>query len=304
MRGTIQKVPMIATANTAVVGLPDLPPRTGAPMPQIRSLHIYPVKSLGVVDVTRADMTLLGLMHDRRWMVCAPDGSFLTQRQHARMALIAVTVTQTGLTLHHAGQTLDVALPDQSAPQRDVTVWRDVVPCRLAPQAVSAWLSAALDRPCVLVFQHDPTSRRTDPIFDTARGHVSLADGFPILIANTASLDDLGARMNTPVPMSRFRPNIVLDGVPAWQEDTWQRIAIGSAILRIVKPCSRCVVTTIDQHTAERPDPREPLLALTQFRRAKGGVMFGQNAVIEQPGTIGVGDTVRVLEAGPSNLVP
>jgi len=272
-------------------------------VPRVHSLHIYPVKSLGVVDLDGAEVTPTGLAHDRGWVVCRPDGTFLTQRQHARMALIAARPTDDGLVLEHAGSTLTVPRPKADAPPITVTVWRDAVPCRRASDAASAWLSAILGVACVLAFQHDPASRRTDPAWDSAAGHVSLADGFPLLLASTASLADLQAHIATALPMNRFRPNIVIADATPWAEDTWRRIAIGRAVLRIVKPCSRCIITTIDQTTAERPDPREPLSALARFRRAEGGVMFGQNAVVERAGPIAVGDTVRVLETGPANLV-
>ncbi|GBQ91209.1 hypothetical protein AA13595_3061 [Gluconacetobacter johannae DSM 13595] len=272
---------------------------------RVTALHVYPVKSLGMVPVAQGWLGPCGLDDDRRWLVVDPDGGFLTQRQIARMALVAVGRQPGGLTLALPGQgTLAVDVPPADAARRPVRVWRDTVPAVDAGPAAAGWLSAALGRPCRLVYLHDTDARPADPAYAPPGATVGFADGFAALLATLESLAALNDALPAPVPMDRFRPNIVVSGAPAWAEDEWRLVAVGQAVLRIVKPCSRCVVTTIDQQTARIPDPGEPLQTLSRTRRTRGGVMFGQNTAIIRPGRIAVGDPVTVLERGPSNLLP
>ncbi|MFT8422618.1 MAG: MOSC N-terminal beta barrel domain-containing protein [Gluconacetobacter sp.] len=279
-------------------------PAAGAPVARVAALHVHPVKSLGGLAVAAGMLGPCGLEDDRRWMVTDPDGGFLTQRQVARMALVTVARDPGGLVLALAGQGAHaVALPPVDGARRMVRVWKDSVPAVDAGDAVAGWLSVALGRPCRLVYLHDAGARPADPAFAPAGATVGFADGFAVLVASRESLGALNRDLPTPVPMDRFRPNLVLEGATPWAEDGWRLLAVGEALLRIVKPCSRCIMTTIDQKTAEIPDPREPLATLARTRRARGGVMFGQNAVVVRPGRVAGGAAVRVLEEGPSNLV-
>lgn len=180
-------------------------------------------------------------------------------------------------------------------------VWRDAVLARIAAPA-SEYLSTFLGLSAKLAYLHNVEARAVDPTFGHAEDRVSFADGFPLLVTLTASLDDLNSRLAKPVSMNRFRPNLVIEGASAWAEDTWRRLRVGPLTLRIVKPCSRCAIPTFDPLTGERPDNNEPLQTLAGFRRAEGGIMFGQNAIPDAPGRLRVGDTVEVLEAGPSNV--
>lgn len=273
---------------------------------RVVALHVHPVKSLGGIAVADGRLELCGLEDDRRWMVTDPDGGFLTQRQVARMALVTVARgAGGGLVLALAGHGAQaVVRPPADGARRTVRVWADSVPAVDAGDAAAAWLTGALGRPCRLVYLHDVAARPADPAFAPPGATVGFADGFAVLVASRESLAALNRDLPSPVPMDRFRPNLVLEGAAPWAEDRWRLLAVGEALLRLVKPCSRCVVTTIDQQTAERPDPREPLATLARTRRAWGGVMFGQNAVVARPGRVAVGDAVRVLEEGPSNLVP
>jgi hypothetical protein len=195
---------------------------------------------------------------------------------------------------------LFVPYPAPDAKTPTVTVWRSTLPAATATETAALWLSDILGRPCHLVFMADPASRPVDPAYAQPHDTVSFADGFPVLLASTASLDDLNTRLANPVPIGRFRPNLVVSNAVPWAEDAWRRIRIGDVVFRLPKPCTRCIVTTVDQQTGERPDPQEPLRTLATFRRGAGGVMFGQNMVPEAPGRISVGDTVHVLETGPA----
>jgi len=160
-----------------------------------------------------------------------------------------------------------------------------------APMAMSAWFVEKLGSTCSLVFMPDAAHRPVDAKY--ARGETSLSDGFPYLIISQASLDDLNTRLDSHVPMNRFRPNLVIAGGTPFQEDTWTSITIGTARFNLVKPCSRCVITTTDQHTGQRG--KEPLRTLATFRRNGERILFAVNAVADGHGTITAGDRVVPL---------
>jgi uncharacterized protein YcbX len=250
-----------------------------------------------------ADVATWGLDQDRRWMVVRPDGGFLTQRELPGMARIAATAEEGALTLATEGvPALRVPIPMPAAERRQVTVWNDRVPALDAGPEAAAWLSAALGLACGLVYLDDPGARPVDPAYARPRDRTPFSDGFPVLLANMASLDALNAALPQPIGISRFRPNIIVTGAAAWAEDRWRRIRIGEVVFRVAKPCSRCVVTTVDQMTGERPDKTEPLRTLGRIRRTAGGVMFGQNLIPDGPGRIDIGDPVDILEMGESNV--
>ena len=266
----------------------------------VASLHTYPVKSAGGVAPNTARVEDRGLAGDRRWMLVDANGTFLSQRTHPRLALVGVEVTPEGLRLSAPEQpTLSVPIPGAAAERLPVEVWGDTVEAALAPAAAHAWCAAHLDADVRLVYM-PPESRRTvDADYAVhADDILSFADGYPLLLTTMASLADLNTRLDTPLPMDRFRPNVVVSGAEAWAEDTWRRLRIGEVTLRAVKPCGRCAVTTIDQQTATRG--KEPLTTLAQFRRdpATGKVNFGWNLIPETLGTIRVGDAVEVVERG------
>lgn len=271
---------------------------------RLAGLRIFPVKALRGVAVGQARVEPWGLEGDRRWMVVDAAGRFLTQREHPAMACIAAAPAPHGIDLHAGGRTVAVPYPAAGAQTVAVTVWRDVVSARLACAEAHALLADALGTPCRLVWLHDTQARPTDPRYAPPGSTVSFADGFPLLLASAASLADLNARLPAPVAMTRFRPNLAVEGVGAWEEDGWTRIRIGEVAFAVVKACARCIVTTVDPETGARPDRSEPLRTLARFRRdVGGGVMFGQNLVPETAGTIRLGDPVEVLARGVPNVV-
>jgi uncharacterized protein len=263
----------------------------------------YPVKSLRGHALAEATIEPVGVLGDRRWMIVDETGRFLTQRQAPKLAQIAAEPTESGVILRHERMgALRLDFPDERAKVETVIIWRDTVKARLAAPA-SDYLSSFLGRAARLVYLDDVRARPVNPEFGDEDDRVSFADGFPLLITSTASLDDLNWRLEAPVPMDRFRANLVVFGAPAWAEDTWRRIRVGPLTVRIVKPCARCAVPTLDPLTGERPDGNEPIETLARFRRnGEGGVMFGQNAIPDKSGRIAVGDVVEVIEQGPSNL--
>lgn len=271
----------------------------------VSALHRYPVKGMRGQPVPFVDVERCGFTGDRRWMVVDPGGRFLTQRQQPALARISVTSTPDGMILQaEDAAALFVPQPADDAETTPVTVWRSTVPAVRAGTAAADWLQAALGIPCQLVYLADADARAVNPDYAQPGDRVSFADGYPVLLTSDASLDDLNRRLARPVPMQRFRPNLVVGGAGAWAEDRWRRVRVGPVVFRLPKPCSRCLVPSVDQQTGERPDPHEPLHTLGTFRRGSGGVMFGQNMIPETLGRIAVGDRVEILESGDTNVQP
>lgn len=269
---------------------------------RIVELHTYPVKGCHRLDHAEAAVEPWGFAGDRRWMIVGPDGVGVTQRETALLTQLHVHPRPGGLLLSAPGRPdLDLDEP-ADGPKVSVRVFRNKpeLPARVAE---SEWVSAFLEREVRLVWQSDPTSR-TIPEFATPDDRVSLADGYPVLLANTASLDAvndwLAEAGEEPVPMHRFRPNLVVEGAPAWAEDDWLggRLRVGQMTFRVAKHCARCRVTTIDQETGQ--GGRQPLHVLGRHRRIDGGLMFAVNLIPDLPaggvGLLRIGDTVTPLE--------
>jgi hypothetical protein len=264
----------------------------------VRALFVYPVKSCRGVALGRAVVELRGLRHDRRWMIVDGDGTFVTQRTEPRLATIAVSVDEERGTLVLAAPrmpALALTLAPRGGPDVKVRVWRDEIEALHAGAPAAHWVTAFLGAPASIVFMPDATRRPVRPDLARPGDHVSFADAFPVLLAATDSLDDLNARLDRPLPMDRFRPNVVIGGCVPWAEDDWRRARVGPVGLRLPKACDRCVITTTDQLTGERGV--EPLRMLATFRkRADRKVYFGVNAVPDEGGVIAVGDRVTVQE--------
>lgn len=265
-------------------------------MPEITvdSCYIHPLKSARARAVDAFEMTPRGPEGDRLWMVVdAATGKFVTQRENAKLATVTAAPAGDGLTLSADGMdAIDVARP--AARRRDVTVWKDDCRALDAGDDAAAWLSAYLGGDCRLVRMDDDAPRPVSEKHGRPGDIVSFADGFPLLITTTASLDALDLA-GAGVTMRRFRPNIVLAGATPFAEDTWKRIRIGDVELDLVKACARCVVTTIDQDSGEKPS-REPVATLAKKRKGTKGVYFGQNAIPRSLGRIETGAAVTVLE--------
>jgi uncharacterized protein YcbX len=283
---------------------------------RIVSLHIYPVKSCAAIDLPSSPIDRAGLQHDRRWMVVTEDGQFMTQRQWPAMARIRPSISDTHLMLQAPGvPALRIAL-DGSGLQgatRSITVWKDSVPAREESAQATAWLSQVLGVACRL-YKVDLQAQRAASSVWVDRWRAAnpdlgqafdgdhcfgFADGFPLLITNQASLDDLNARLQAQgephVPMDRFRPNIVIEGDwEAFDEDVTEFIQIGDVGLALVKPCTRCPMPNVDQQTGERFV--EPGRTLASYRQTEMGVVFGQNAIVAAPpgSRLYVGEAVQV----------
>lgn len=261
----------------------------------------YPVKGIAGHSVARSRVEPSGLRHDRRWIVVDERGNFLSQRSLPRLALVGGTFDGTRLELTAPGRDpLHLTVPDGRR-RTALTVWRDRVDGAAAEPAADRWLSGFLDRPCRLVYMDERCRRPLTSPLGRPGETVSFADGYPVLLISAASLADLNERLDRPLPMDRFRPNLVVEGCGAFAEDRWRRVAIGEAVFRHAGLCPRCTVTTVDQASGERAG-QEPLRTLATYRRQEDGVVFGVNLIPERTGEIVAGGTVAVLEtaSGPT----
>ncbi|MBV8100620.1 MAG: MOSC domain-containing protein [Verrucomicrobia bacterium] len=260
---------------------------------RVTRLAIYPVKGLGGQPLEEAEVKDRGLAWDRRWMLVGDDQRFLSQRQLPKMATIKAAVTGEELVLSHRNGRITVPLkPPETSPKIQVTIWNDQVEALLLPD-YGQWFSDTLHHCCDLVFMPDTTLRGVNPKFARAGDIVGFADAYPILLMGAASLEDLNARLDFPVPIDRFRPNIVVATNEPFIEDQWGEIEIGSTLVCGTKASDRCSVPTVDQLTGEPTGP-EPIRTLASYRRFGNGVYLGQNLTIRRTGRIVLGDPVSV----------
>lgn len=273
---------------------------------RVASLHIYPVKAMRGLSTDAAAVERRGLEGDRRMMVVDGEGVFVTQREVPALATLAVEEDGHG-TLLRGPRGMIRLFPPRGRHRRRVRVWRDVVDAVSSDPDTDRALSEWLGRRVALVHMDEASHRPANPEWAGEGAETSFADGYPILVAGTASLEALNARIaargGEPVPMARFRPNVVVETDEPFVEDTWETIVVGDVVLDLVKPCTRCVVTTTDQETGRVSPDNEPLATLSGFRRSRdrrvAGVLFGWNAVPRAPGGIHVGQTVEVVRARP-----
>jgi len=277
------------------------------------SLHLtglfsYPIKSCGAVPHKTAVPDPFGLPWDRRWMLVDEAGAFVSQRILPSLARIQPLVTPLNLrvTSPENPQDLSVPLAPISRILRTVRVWEDTVAAWDEGDSVAAWFTQTTGRPLRLVRFPDQAHRPVNPRYAATPSQTAFADGFPMLLASEESLADLNRRLEqrgrSPVPMSRFRPNLVVAGTGLpYAEDDWLSIRCGGQQIDIVKPCSRCSMTTIDQQTAQIPDRSEPLATLSEYRRWEGKVVFAQNATVHGLGALTIGTPLEILHQGEKN---
>lgn len=260
----------------------------------LSEIWIYPIKSLGGIALREAVVEERGLQHDRRWMLVDLDGKFITQRKVHEMALIDVALETDGLTVMHRSFPQDplfILFEPTSSESIKVQVWDDQVEAITVSEEADRWFSRHLNRSVSLVKMPEQTKRLIDPRYAKNGEAVSFADGYPLMAISQASLDALNTRLPELVSMRRFRPSVVIQGTLPHAEDTWTNIRIGSATFKAVKPCARCVLTTIDPATGQTGS--EPLKTLATYRNQNGKILFGMN-LLAQPGLIAVGDRVEI----------
>lgn len=262
----------------------------------IQDLFIYPIKSLGGISLKEAKVEERGFQFDRRWMLVDQNGVFLTQRTHHHMALLQVELAESGLIVfdkRHPDDQIQIPYHRVSDQKIEVEIWDDRVLANMVDPAFDTWFSEKMGLTCHLVKMPETTQRKVSPKYAVNAESVSFADGMPYLILGQGSLDDLNSRLETPVPTNRFRPNIVFSGGMPYEEDSWKVIKIGSVEFQVVKPCARCVLTTIDQETGIQG--KEPLKTLAGYRTVSNKVYFAQNMVALQSGTVRIGEKI-ILE--------
>lgn len=261
---------------------------------RVSALNIYPVKSLAGIPLDRSKLDNMGLQYDRRWMIVSPEGQFITQRTNPEMALIHTAIESGQLTLSKEGMN-DCLVPKAGINSEiiDVTIWRDTLRVQRVSDATDNWISEALGTPCHLVYISDKVMRQCDLEYAKKGDQTGFADAYPLLIISEASLQDLNTKLEEPVDMRRFRPNIVITGCEPYAEDNMTAFSIKDIPMRGVKLCSRCAVPTVDPDTGKRSS-KEPIATLITYRKWDGQVYFGLNAIHENSGDIQVDDQLVV----------
>jgi uncharacterized protein len=252
----------------------------------ITSLFIYPIKGCRGIEVSQWPLDSKGLRHDRQWMFVDALGRFVSQRECSQLAHLHVAATETGWSLTYANETTGIELP--LLPAHSITekalIWEDEVQVMHYSQEVDDDLSSRIGMELRLMFLPDSSQRVVDPNYCPDVYHTRLSDGFPILILGTASLELLNQKLSQPIGWDRFRPNIVVKSTVAHEEDNWHSLGHTHYTFRLVKPCARCVVTTIDQVLGTRGD--EPLRTLSTYRKFGNKILFGMNALPDLHGDI------------------
>lgn len=267
----------------------------------LSEINVYPIKSLGGITLEKSIAENRGLQLDRRWMLVDKKNSFLTQRDFPQMATVGVEITANGLAVSSKDKFFEIPFQPNTNETASVKIWSSRCRAQIYGKKINDWFSDVLQTDCRLVLMPEETKRKVNYFYavhpDDA---VSFADGYPILLAGESSLSDLNSRLDAPVPMNRFRPNFVVSGAEPFAEDGWKQIKIGAAIFHVVKPCARCVITTIEQTNGQKHGV-EPLKTLASYRIPKRSIkkkiLFGQNLISETNGeTINVGDKIEIIE--------
>ena len=263
---------------------------------RLAGVFVYPIKSCAPMVVEAAEVERRGLKHDRRWMLVDEHGLFVTGRQFGSLVRVTVNAGQHGLHVSAPGMealTVRVPKPDE---RRRVSIWGEALSVIDAGDAAAEWFSHFSGRSLRLVYADAAMQRPVDPAFGQADDPVAFPDGYPVLLLSQAAVDELSLRVGRIMETGRFRPNLVVEGVAAHAEDGWKRVRVGSVFFDVVKPCIRCVFTTVDPLTGERSADGEPLSSLKAYRHNGKGITFGQNLIPRSKGSVHVGDVLEVLD--------
>ncbi len=267
----------------------------------ISEINIYPIKSLGGIALKNSLVEERGLRFDRRWLLVDEKNNFLTQREFPKMATVDVEVLENGVRVSENGNETIVPFEPNANETASVKIWSSRCRAKVYEKETNDWFSNVLQTDCKLVLMPEETRRKVNYFYAVHKDDaVSFADGYPFLLIGENSLEDLNSRLENPVPMNRFRPNFVVSGADAFAEDDWKQIKIGATVFHVVKPCGRCVMTTIDQASGKKQSA-EPLKTLASYRIPKRSVkkkiLFGQNLIAENAGEmIKIGDEVEIIE--------
>ncbi len=268
---------------------------------KITELNIYPIKSLGGIALKNSVVENRGLKFDRRWMLVDEKNEFLTQRNFPKMATLKIVLEKSGLVVSNDEKQLEIPFAPEIEFAATVKIWSGKVRAQVYESRINDWFADVLQTNCKLAAMPEETRRKVNYFYAVHKSDVvSFADAYPFLLIGESSLENLNEKLARKIPMNRFRPNIVVSGAESFAEDEWKKIKIGETIFHVVKPCARCVMTTIDQDTGIS-DGVEPLKTLAAYRIPKRSVkkkiLFGQNLIAENVGgQIKIGDKVEILE--------
>jgi len=267
----------------------------------LSEIYIYPIKSLGGISLKSSTVEARGLQFDRRWLLIDEKNNFLTQRNFSKMATVNVEVLKNGLRVSENGNEMNIPFEPNTNEAASVKIWSSRCRAKVYEKETNDWFSNVLQTDCKLVLMPEETRRKVNYFYAVHKDDtVSFADAYPYLLIGESSLEDLNSRLENPVPMNRFRPNFVVSGTEAFAEDKWKQIKIGACVFHVVKPCGRCVITTIDQASGEKQSV-EPLKTLASYRIPKRSIkkkiLFGQNLIAENAGdVVKIGDKVEVIQ--------
>jgi len=273
-------------------------------MLQVSQLFIYPIKSLGGIAKQQVEITSTGFKHDRRWMLVDEQNIFLTQRTYPQMALLQVGENEQGIfVFHKQNQLQSIVIPfaTEYRKKTSVIVWDDVCDALEADEEINNWFSDMLQINCKLVYMPDDTKRAVDKRYAANDEITSFSDGYPILMIGQLSLDNLNEKLAEVLPINRFRPNIVFTGGHAHIEDEMAAFEINGINFLGVKPSARCMITTVNQQTAEAG--KEPLRTLAGYRMKNNKIYFGQNVLQQQHGSINIGEEIKVIRQAEPFIV-
>lgn len=265
----------------------------------LTEINVYPIKSLGGIRLDNSKVEERGLQFDRRWMLVDEKNQFLSQREFPKMAAVGVKLNADSLTVSNNSENLQIPFEAESNQTASAKIWSSRVKSKVYENEINDWFSEVLRTKCRLVLMPEESKRRVSPFYAVRKFEdtVSFADGYPFLLIGENSLNDLNSKLEMPLPMNRFRPNLVISGSKPFAEDNWKKIKIGETIFHVVKPCARCVMTTINQISGEK-DGKEPLKTLAKYRTKRGKVLFGQNLIAENAGAVlKIGDKIELIDA-------
>jgi MOSC domain-containing protein len=264
----------------------------------ISGIFIYPIKSLSGIALESSSVEKRGLQYDRRWVLVNDENLFMHQRDHNEMALFQPSISDETMIITQKNDPnvrFEFPLKAEGTIRENVTVWDDTCKAIEVSEKVSQWFTKKLNISCRLMYMPDDSIRLADQRFAIkSDDKVSFADGYPILAISEASMALLNTKTAEEIPADRFRPNFLINGAHPHVEDELRSFSIGSTEYYGVKPCARCVVTTINQTTAERG--KEPLKSLASYRKAGNKILFGHNIIPMNIGNVKVGDTISVKE--------
>lgn len=265
----------------------------------LSQIFIHPVKSMRGLQLSHAQVAESGPAFDRIFMLTRPDGTFITARQYPQLVCFTPALVANGVTITAPDrESITINFSDFSNEMRPTEVWGNQFRACVAPDSVNQWLSERLNHSVQLRWVGPELTRRIKRFPDVS---LSFADGYPFMLINQTSFDALQQRCPTPIKLPQFRPNFVVNGAPAFAEDGWKTVRIGEVIFDVVKPCSRCTLTTVNIETGKPQPQGQPLTTLQQFRTAENGdVDFGVNLIARGHGVVRVNDAVEVLETAPA----